>query len=81
MLPYVGDGSLCALDSDGDNYPDRALSTCTGSDMAIYCSADTCPYALNPNQDDVSPCVGDETGTQNRHVYKHFIDTNNTLFM
>ena len=59
--PYTGDGSLCVLDSDGDGYPDRALRTCSTDDQQIYCSADTCPFAPNPDQADTSPCVGDET--------------------
>ena len=61
--PYTGDGSLCVLDSDGDGYPDRALRTCSTGDQQMYCSADTCPFAPNPDQTDTSPCVGDdETG-------------------
>ena len=59
--PYIGDGSLCVLDSDGDGYPDRALRTCSTDDQQMYCSADTCPFAPNPDQTDTSPCVGDET--------------------
>ena len=49
------------LDSDGDGYPDRALRTCSTDDQQMYCSADTCPFAPNPDQADTSPCVGDET--------------------
>jgi hypothetical protein len=59
--PYVGDGSLCVLDSDGDGYPDRALKTCSTGDQQTYCSEDTCPFAPNHDQSDTSPCVGDET--------------------
>ena len=64
VSPYVGDGSLCVLDSDGDGYPNLALRTCSETDSFIYCSADTCPFARNPDQTDVSPCKGDETGAQ-----------------
>ena len=62
VSPYVGDGSLCVLDTDADGYPDLALSTCTDEDSAMYCSADTCRYAPNSDQTDTSPCVGDLAG-------------------
>ena len=62
VSPYVGDGSLCVLDSDGDGYPNLALRTCSETDSFIYCSADTCPFARNTDQTDFSPCMGDETG-------------------
>ena len=62
VSPYVGDGSLCVLDTDADGYPDFALSTCTDEDSAMYCSADTCRYAPNSDQTDISPCVGDLAG-------------------
>ena len=63
VSPYVGDGSLCVLDSDADIYPDQALRTCTDTDTLTYCSADTCPDAPNPDQADTSPCIGLITGT------------------
>ena len=62
VSPYVGDGSLCVLDSDDDGYPDYALEICTPTDTAIYCSEDTCRYAHNNNQEDTSACTPDVTG-------------------
>ena len=56
--PYVGNGSLCVLDSDGDGYPDQALETCTEADTQTYCSADTCHNAPNIDQRDTTPCNG-----------------------
>lgn len=63
VSPYVGDGSLCVLDTDADGYPDQALSSCSDEDSAIYCSKDTCPYAPNPDQSNIDPCIGDIAGT------------------
>lgn len=62
VSPYIGDGSLCVLDSDADNYPDLALRTCKDTDTQTYCRADTCPNAPNPNQTDITPCRGNITG-------------------
>ena len=74
VTPYVGDGSLCVLDSDGDGYPDQALRNCSTHDHSTYCSTDTCPFAPNHNQDDRTPCIGDETGKwPTCHV--HIVDT------
>ena len=64
VSPYVGDGSLCVLDSDGDSYPNLALRTCSDGDTETYCMVDTCPTAPNPDQSDTSPCSGTaQTGT------------------
>lgn len=64
--PYVGDGSLCVLDSDGDGYPALALRTCSDEDTEMYCMVDTCPTAPNTNQSDTSFCSGTaQTGTWN----------------
>jgi hypothetical protein len=57
VSPYVGDGSLCVLDSDGDSYPDKALRLFPCADTFTYCSADTCPKDFNANQEDTSPCI------------------------
>ena len=66
--PYVGDGSLCVLDSDGDSYPALALRTCSDGDTETYCTQDTCPTAPNPDQSDTSPCSGTaQTGTWNMY--------------
>ena len=62
VSPYVGDGSLCVLDTDADGYPDKKLRTCADTDTHTYCSADTCPYAPNYDQDDITPCIGTITG-------------------
>ena len=73
VTPYVGDGSLCVLDSDGDGYPDQALRNCSTDDQSTYCSTDTCPFAPNHNQDDRTPCIGDKTGKWPTHSqYLHF---------
>ena len=35
--PYVGDGILCTIDTDGDMYPDEPLETCTAQDNKKFC--------------------------------------------
>lgn len=37
--PFVGDGVLCTVDSDGDSYPDQPLEsdTCLGNASTQYC--------------------------------------------
>ena len=62
VSPYVGDGSLCVLDSDGDSYPDKMLRTCSDTDTFTYCNTDTCTYAPNNDQNDITPCRGAITG-------------------
>lgn len=62
VSPYIGDGDLCVLDSDADNYPDLALRTCKDTETHTYCSTDTCPNAPNPDQTDITPCRGNITG-------------------
>ena len=38
QTPYVGDGQLCTIDSDGDLYPDVALEiNCTTENTEKYC--------------------------------------------
>lgn len=38
MDPFVGDGTSCTLDSDGDEIPDHPLSTCTVENAELlYC--------------------------------------------
>jgi hypothetical protein len=38
LTPFVGDGEACTLDSDGDQYPNVPLSTCTALDSEdTYC--------------------------------------------
>ena len=69
MSPYVGDGSLCVLDSDSDGYPDFALRTCSENDEEIYCSTDSCRYAPNTDQSDTSQCEEEETGMIELYVH------------
>ena len=71
MSPYVGDGSLCVLDSDGDGYPDQALETCTEADTQTYCSADTCRNAPNIDQRNTRPCNGSLMTGIKDHVLLH----------
>lgn len=42
MLPFVGNGVLCTLDSDGDSYPDEPLSSCLVNDIHLYCIKVSC---------------------------------------
>ena len=68
--PFVGDGSLCTADSDGDGFPAFAINSqnCNQSldTQPSYCFNDTCPNIYNPEQ---NPPVCDITGNKTGLLY------------
>ena len=57
--PYVGNGTFCALDIDGDSYPAQVPEViCNASNTASYCMKDSCPNVPNTDPDDRRPCDG-----------------------
>jgi hypothetical protein len=59
---YAGDGVDCAVDVDGDGYPNTALPSCTETaTTAMYCSKDLCP-ATYYEENTAFPCKTEELG-------------------
>ena len=50
----------CSLDSDGDQFPEVAVRTCSVSERQqnlSYCRADSCPTVFNLPQSNTAPCT------------------------